>query len=79
MAFTKGGEMKPIKKDWCNVIYAENQPEYTPLPAFKSATGEITTCWKLSWKERIKALFIGEMQLKVLTFNQPLQPLLPWF
>jgi len=71
--------MKPINDKSQNVIFAENQPEYLPLPAHKTEDGEVTTCWKLSWKERIRALFIGKMYLKTLTFNKPLQPLKPWF
>jgi hypothetical protein len=69
--------MKPIKFKEQNVIYAEDQPEYLPLPAFKTKEGNVTCCWNLSLKERIKILFTGNLWLSVLTFNQPLQPLLP--
>lgn len=33
--------MKPIKFEGHNVVYAENQPEYNPLPAFKAENGTI--------------------------------------
>ena len=59
----------------CNVIYAENQPEYLPLPAHKAEDGTVTSCWKLSFKERLKVLWHGKVFLQVLTFNKPLQPL----
>lgn len=71
--------MTPIKEKWCNITYAENQPEYIPLPAHKDEDGEVTTCWRLSFKERVKALVTGKMYLRILTFNSPLQPLKPWF
>ena len=47
--------MKPVKHEGCNTIIAENQPEYFDLPSFKShqSRGDVITCWKLSWKERL--------------------------
>lgn len=62
-----------------NIIFAETQPEYMPLPAFKSPYdplnyGRVTCCWKLSWKERFRLLFTGVIWHSVLTFNDPLQP-----
>ena len=36
-----------------------------PLPVY--ANGEqIVSCWKMSWKERIKALFYGKVWLSVM-------------
>lgn len=58
------------------VVYAENQPEYLPLPCIKDSDGVILTRWKLSWKERWLALWKGNIYLSVMTFNKPLQPLL---
>lgn len=68
--------MKPIKFKEANVTFAENQPEYLPLPAFRSADGLVITCWRLSWMERIKLLMTGRLWLLNLTFNQPLQPVM---
>ncbi len=56
------------------IIYANDQPEYIPLPAHRQADGTVTTRWKLSWKERFEVLMGGCMWLQVLTFNRPLQP-----
>jgi hypothetical protein len=67
--------MDIIKFEECNVIYAEDQPEYRPLPALKMPDGEIITCWRPSILERLKILFTGKIWLSVLTFNQALQPL----
>jgi len=67
--------MKPIKFKESNITFAKDQPEYIPLPAFKSEDGRIISCWELSFKERVKVLFTGRMWLSLLTFNKPLQPI----
>jgi len=57
-----------------NVVYAKDQPEYLPLPAHRATDGRVTTCWRLSWRERLRVLFGGRVWLQMLTFNKPLQP-----
>ena len=69
--------MKPIKFKWSNIVFAENQPEYLPLPAFKDPSGTVVTCWKLTFRERLKVLFYGRLYFQQLTFNYALQPQLP--
>lgn len=69
--------MKPIRFKEQNCVYAENQPEYLPLPVHKTQNGTVCSCWKLSFRERLKVLFTGKVWMLVLTFNQPLQPQLP--
>ena len=69
--------MKPIKFKEANVTFAENQPEYLPLPAHKTEDGQVISCWQLSLSERIKILFNGKVWLRILTFNEKLQPLKP--
>jgi len=68
--------MRPIKFTECNTEFAKDQPEYNTLPAFKTGTaeGEVVTCWKLSFKERLRVLFFGCIWLNLMTFNQPLTP-----
>ena len=68
--------MLPVKFKEQNVTYAENQPEYMPLPAFKSNTpeGEVVSCWQLSFTERLRILFTGKLWVSLLTFNKPLTP-----
>ena len=58
------------------VVYAKDQPEYLPLPAyqFKDNEGRIAFCWKLTWRERVRLLLSGVIWHQVLTFNGPLQP-----
>lgn len=68
--------MKPVKFKEQNVVFAENQPEYTPLPALRLDTtdGQVVTCWKMSFKERIRVLFTGKVWMSLLSFNKPLTP-----
>jgi hypothetical protein len=66
--------MKPIPFKEQNVTYGEGQPEYYPLPVHKKEDGQVTSCWKLSWPERIKIFFTGRLYLSCLTFNKRLQP-----
>jgi hypothetical protein len=69
--------MKPIEFKEQNIIFAKNQKEYLPLPAFVKVDGDVISCWRLSFKERFKILFTGKLWLCVKTFNTKLQPLLP--
>ena len=69
--------MKPIKFKECNAIYAENQPEYIPLPVAKTESGMVTSCWEFTWKERIAILFGAKLFWSQMTFNKPLQPVNP--
>jgi hypothetical protein len=68
--------MKPKQFPEVNVTFAKDQPEYMPLPAFKndSPQGEVITCWSLSFRERLRILFKGEVWVSMLTFNKPLTP-----
>lgn len=69
--------MKLITFKEQNIVIAENQPEYMPLPAYvyhKDPQGRIACCWKLDWKERLRILFAGVIWHQILTFKQPLQP-----
>jgi len=66
--------MNPIEFKEVNVTYAKDQPEYLPLPVHKSKSGDVTSCWALSWKERLMVLIHGKVWLNLMTFNKPLQP-----
>ncbi len=59
-------------------VFAKDQPEYDNLPTFKygDREGKVLSRWKLSWRERLRILFTGDMYLTTLTFNQPLQPVM---
>lgn len=58
------------------VVYAKEQPEYQPLPSLRTADGTILTRWQLTEEEKQQVLSQGYVYLLVMTFNQPLQPLL---
>lgn len=58
------------------VIYAKEQPEYEPLPTVKRPDGTILTRWEMSEDEKRQVAEQGFIYLMVMTFNQPLQPVL---
>jgi hypothetical protein len=68
--------MKPIEFPEHNVVYAKDQPEYLPLPAFKSSDpmGQVVSCWQLSFRERLRILFTGKLWVMLATFHKPLTP-----
>lgn len=69
--------MFPIEFTGFNKTLAKDQPQYQPLPVLWEKDGRVTSCWKLSWKERFKIFLTGRVWLSQLTFNQKLQPQLP--
>lgn len=70
--------MKPINFKEQNAVFAKDQKEYLPLPVYKenSEKGEVVSCWKPTFIERINILFGGKIWLCLLTFNTPLQPII---
>jgi hypothetical protein len=68
--------MKPVEFKHQNTVFAKNQPEYLPLPALKLDTpeGEVVSCWKLTFKERLRVLIFGEVWLSLTSYNKPLTP-----
>lgn len=59
------------------VTFAEHQPEYEPLPAFRGHDGTVITRWRLTWRERLLILVGRPLWLYVSTHGQRLQPILP--
>lgn len=57
------------------IVFAKDQPEYQPLPAYRDDDGTVLTRWRLSWKERLRIFLTGDLYLFQLTFNRPLQPI----
>lgn len=66
--------MKPTTFLGQNVVFAENQPEYTPLPALRLPDGQVITCWEISDEELEEISRTKKIYLSQLTFNHPLQP-----
>lgn len=69
--------MKPIDFPGVNVVYAKDQPEYQPLPAMRFPDGQVITCWEFTEREKQIIASTGKIYINQLTFNQPLQPLMP--
>jgi len=69
--------MRPIEFKGQNVIFAKDQPEYQPLPALRMPDGEVYTCWEFTDEEIEAVIRTRCIYFKQLTFNQPLQPILP--
>lgn len=68
--------MSPIEFKEQNVVYAKDQPEYLPLPAFKSddPLGQVISCWELSFTERLRILLTGKLWMSLASFHKPLTP-----
>ena len=69
--------MHPIEFKGHNRVFGKDQPEYKPLPALALPDGTIITCWQLTDEEVEEVVKTKQLYLKQLTFNQPLQPILP--
>ena len=69
--------MKVVDFEECNVTWAKSQDEYNTLPAHKTKDGQVTTCYSLSFRERLRVLWYGRVYITQLTFNKPLQPQRP--
>lgn len=72
--------MTPVRFIEQNATIAKDQPEYLPLPACiesdDAGVVSVTSCWGLTWLERLTLLLTGRVWLRVLTFGHPLQPVL---
>lgn len=68
--------MKPIKFPEHNRLFAENQPEYTPLPALvlDTPSGDVISCWQLTFWERLQILYTGKLWVSLMMFGEPLTP-----
>lgn len=69
--------MHPVEFPEQNCCYAKDQDEYRPLPAHRTADGQVISCWHLTLGERLKLLLRGRLWFSQLTFGAPLQPQLP--
>jgi len=69
--------VEPIGAPGELVVIAKDQPEYQPLPSHVDLVdvGTVYTRWQLSWRERLAVALGRHIDLNVLTFGRPLQPL----
>jgi hypothetical protein len=68
--------VKPIDFPERNIVWAKDQAEYLPLPAFTNNT-ETISYWQLTWRERVKVLWRGRLWLRQMNFGEKLQPQAP--
>jgi len=71
--------MKPKYFKQHNKVYAKDQKPYIPLPVYEDDEqgGRVFHCWELTFFERIKILFTGQLWINILNFGEPLQPIRP--
>jgi hypothetical protein len=71
--------MIPVQFPGFNVVFGMGQPQYQPLPALfvEDAEGTVITCWGISDEELETIVKTRRIYFKQLTFNHPLQPILP--
>ena len=60
--------MKPIKFDEANSLFVKEGAG--DLPTYKDGY-QIVSCWKMSFKDRVKALLFGKVWLCILGAKQP--------
>jgi len=60
----------------CEVTYASNQPEYTPLPTFRTEKSVLSR-WTLTETERKYIADGGDLFICMINFGGPLLPILP--
>lgn len=58
------------------VTYAKEQPEYAPLPVFRTEKGVLSR-WKLTEDERRHIARGGDLFICMMNFGGPLLPILP--
>lgn len=68
--------MIPIEFPQQTIVWAKDQPPYLPLPAYTDAR-ETISCWRLTWRERWRILWTGQLWLRQSNFGQKLQPQRP--
>lgn len=62
-------------QDLPETIYAKDQLEYQPLPVWRDDDGTVLSRWHCTWPERLRILITGDVYLRQMTFNKPLQPI----
>jgi len=67
--------MKAIEFEQHNVVFAEDQKEYLPLPAYAQNNGLVTFCMELDDRELEAVKKTKILKLTVLTFGRSAQPI----
>lgn len=64
----------PSHPELPEIVFAKDQPQYQPLPAYRDPNGVVVSRWRLTWRERLRIFLRGNLWLQLHTFNQPLTP-----
>ena len=67
--------MKAIEFEQHNVVFAGDQNDYLPLPAYAQDNGLVTFCMELDDRELEEIKKTKILKLTVLTFGWPAQPI----
>lgn len=54
-----------------NVEFAKFQPGYLTMPAHRSDDNTITSCWRLTFSERVRILFTRRVWVQLSTRGTP--------
>jgi hypothetical protein len=66
----------PVFSGDCECVYAADQPEYTPLPVFRTEKSVVSR-WKLSDAERRHIAAGGDLFIMMVNRGGALLPILP--
>lgn len=69
--------MKAIWFEGATHTLAENQPQYTSLPARIETDGVVTTCYQLTWRELWHLIWYRRIWFQQMAFLKPMQPQKP--
>lgn len=64
----------PIPRGHKRVTCWSKQLEYFPIPAILDGNGKATSCWRMTWIERLRILLCGRVYCQLWTFGNPAQP-----
>lgn len=65
--------MRAIDFEGSTHIHGNNQPQYLPLPTHVK-DGIVTSCYELTFKEKLRILFGDKIWVSLKTCGKPLQP-----
>ncbi|HXI16287.1 MAG TPA: hypothetical protein VNM48_07935 [Chloroflexota bacterium] len=66
--------MRPIQDHLDAINYHGNRPDIEPLPVVRchvDGTPVLTSCWRLSWRDRLALLIRGRLWLQIMGTAQP--------
>lgn len=65
--------MKAIEFKGFNQTFGLNSKVFPKMPAYQSADGNVVTCWKMSFAQKMLVLFTGKVWVYTVTQKANLQ------